>query len=63
VAVAALLLVTGMHAFDLSLGRRFQVASTLLKLVVIAVFCAVGLAHGVVPGSLPLAPTDATCAT
>jgi len=60
VAVAALLLVTGMHAFDLSLGRRFQVASTLLKLVVIALFCAVGLTHGVVPGSLPLAPSDAT---
>ncbi len=60
VAVAALLLITAMHAFDLRLGRRFQVASTLLKLMVIAVFCAAGLAQGVVPGSLPLAPSAAT---
>ncbi len=60
VAVAALLLVTGMHAFDLRLGRRFQVASTLLKLVVIVVFCAVGLAYGADPGSLALAPSAAT---
>jgi APA family basic amino acid/polyamine antiporter len=42
-AVIAILAVTGLHAVNVQLGTRFQVVTTALKLVLIAVFCAAGL--------------------
>ena len=54
IAVATLLVMTGLHAFDLMIGRAFQIGATLLKVILIVLFCVAGLAHGPVPGSLPL---------
>lgn len=60
VAVVALLLITAVHAFDLGLGRRLQVAATWLKIGVILVFCAVGLSLPATLGSLSAWPSAAT---
>jgi APA family basic amino acid/polyamine antiporter len=57
IAVATLLAVTALHAFDLEVGGVFQVVATLFKVAVIVFFVLVGLASGTVPGSLPLVPT------
>jgi len=60
IAVATVLLVTALHAVDVGLGGVFQVAATLVKIAVIAVFCVAGLAAGSVPDSAPLTPTGDT---
>jgi len=60
IAVTALLAVTALQAFDVNVGRSFQVGATLVKIALIAVFCVAGLAQGPVAGSLPLAPTGDT---
>ncbi|MCU0835920.1 MAG: amino acid permease [Chromatiaceae bacterium] len=60
IAVASLLLVTALHAVDVGLGGAFQVAATLVKIAVIAIFCVAGLAAAAHPGSAPLAPGPET---
>lgn len=55
-AVVTVLVVTGLHAVDLNLGGAFQVAATLVKIAVIAVFCIAGFAAGPVSGSVPVLP-------
>lgn len=62
IAVAALIVVTALHAVDLELGGAFQVAATVVKIVVVALFCAAGLAAGPVPGSAGLMPGPDTLA-
>jgi APA family basic amino acid/polyamine antiporter len=57
IGLVTVLGVTALHAFDVRLGGRFQVAATLVKVAVILLFCAAGLLHTPVAGSLPLAPT------
>jgi APA family basic amino acid/polyamine antiporter len=59
-AVAAVVLVTAVHAFDVKLGGIFQVGATLLKVFVLVLFCVGGLLHGRVPGTLDLLPTRGT---
>lgn len=58
IAVVTLLVMTGVHAFDLMIGRAFQISATMLKVILIVLFCIAGLAHGPVPGSLPLVPAS-----
>lgn len=60
IAVTALVLVTAVHAFDLDLGRRLQVVATWLKIAVILLFCAVGLALPATTGSLSVLPSAST---
>jgi APA family basic amino acid/polyamine antiporter len=60
IAVAALVLVTAVHAFDLDLGRRVQVVATWLKIAVILLFCAVGLSLPATSGSLSVLPSATT---
>ena len=60
VAVAAVFGVTLFHAIDVRLGQGFQNLSTAIKVGVIALFCAVGLAAVPVPGSLLLLPSSAS---
>jgi APA family basic amino acid/polyamine antiporter len=60
IAVAALVLVTAVHAFDLDLGRRVQVVATWLKIAVILLFCAVGLSLPATSGSLSALPSVTT---
>lgn len=42
-ATLAVVLVTGMHAFDTRVGQRFHVAATLLKVMLLLAFSAAGL--------------------
>lgn len=58
--LAALFLTTLLHALDLDLGRRFQVLATLLKVVVILVFCVAGLIAAPADAALPLTPSGDT---
>ncbi|MEA3273980.1 MAG: APC family permease [Pseudomonadota bacterium] len=60
IAVVTVVVVTALHAFDLALGRGFQVFATLLKVAVIVFFCLVGLMHGTVADSLTLTPSTHT---
>jgi APA family basic amino acid/polyamine antiporter len=60
IAVAAIILVTLVHAFDVQAGGTFQVGATVLKVLVLVVFCVGGLLHGRVPGSLDLTPSPRT---
>jgi APA family basic amino acid/polyamine antiporter len=60
IAVPVVLAVTALHAFDVQLGRTFQVGATLVKIGLILAFVVAGLGHGTVDGSLPLAPTGDT---
>jgi APA family basic amino acid/polyamine antiporter len=60
IAVTALVLVTAVHAFDLDLGRRVQVVATWLKIAVILLFCAAGLALPATSGSLSVLPSATT---
>jgi len=60
IAIAALGLVTGLHAFDLGVGGAFQVAATLVKVLVVLLFALAGLSAASVPGSLSPMPTAAT---
>ena len=62
IAVTALVLVTAVHAFDLDLGRRVQVVATWLKIAVILLFCAAGLALPATSGSLSVLPSATTLA-
>ena len=57
IAILTLFMVTALHAFDLEVGGTFQVAATLLKVVVIVLFVLAGFTAGSVAGSLPLTPT------
>lgn len=43
IAVATILFVTAFHVVDIRLAQRFQVVTTLLKVFVIVLFCALGL--------------------
>lgn len=52
ITVRALVMVAAVHAFDLDPRRRVQVAATWLKIVVILLFCAAGLALPATSGSL-----------
>ncbi|WP_296703212.1 APC family permease [Thiocapsa sp. UBA6158] len=60
IAVTALVMVTAVHAFDLDLGRRVQVVATWLKIAVILLFCAVGLALPATSDSLSVVPRAST---
>lgn len=60
VAVVSVVGVSLFHLFDVRLGQGFQNLSTAVKVGVIALFCAVGLAAVPVPGSLPLLPSAAS---
>ena len=60
IAVVTLLLVTSFHAFDLNLGRIFQVVATIVKILVIALFCVAAFRVEPVPGSLSLTPDTNT---
>ncbi|MGE5153393.1 MAG: APC family permease [Bdellovibrio bacteriovorus] len=60
VALATVLVVTALHAFDLGLGRRFQIWATLIKILVIGLFCLLGLTAEPAAGRLGLAPSART---
>ena len=60
VALATVLVMTALHAFDLGLGRGFQVGATLIKIAVIGLFCLAGLSVEPALGRLPLVPTART---
>lgn len=45
-AISTIIVITLIHSADVSVGERFQVSSTLVKLLLIVMFCAVGLAVG-----------------
>jgi len=60
IAVTALILITAVHAFDLGLGRRVQIVATWLKILVILLFCGLGLSLPTTPGSLAVLPSGAT---
>jgi APA family basic amino acid/polyamine antiporter len=66
VAVSTVLAATALHAFDLGLGRTFQVVSTLAKVLVIVLFCIAGLwqvvVEGPAPGSASPLPSGSTLA-
>lgn len=57
VALGTVLGLTALHAFDLALGRGFQIWATLIKIGVIVAFCAAGLMVEPASGHLPLAPS------
>ena len=59
-AVGAVVVIAALHAFDVAIGTRFQVLMTLLKVVVIVVFCAVGLLLPAAPGAFSPLPGAAT---
>ena len=52
IALATVVLITFVHAFDVKFGRGFQTIATYLKIAVVVVFCLAGLAIAPVPGSL-----------
>lgn len=60
VALATVLVVTALHAFDLGLGRGFQVWATLFKIAVIGLFCLLGLSAEPAAGRLELVPSGHT---
>lgn len=60
VALGTVLGLTALHAFDLGLGRGFQVWATLLKISVIGFFCLLGLTAEPAVGHLVLVPTERT---
>jgi APA family basic amino acid/polyamine antiporter len=57
VALGTVLSLTALHAFDLALGRGFQIWATLIKIGVIVGFCAAGLMVEPASGHLSLAPS------
>lgn len=59
-AAVAVVVVAGFHAFDVGLGTRFQVVMTLLKVVAIVLFCAVGLLLPAAPAALSPVPDAGT---
>ena len=59
-AVVAVVVIGALHAFDVSLGARFQVLMTLLKVLAIALFCAAGLLLPAAPGALSPLPGAGT---
>ena len=59
-AMVAVVVIAGLHAFDVVLGARFQVLATLLKVLAIGLFCAVGLLFPAAPGALPVLPDAGT---
>ena len=59
-ALLAALGSAALHGFDVGLGRRFQVLSTVVKLAVILLFCAAGLLAAPVPGALSPLPDAGT---
>ncbi len=66
VAVLALLGATGLHAFDVALGRTFQVVTTVLKVLILLFFSIAGLgwalAVGPAPGAVGVMPSADTLA-
>lgn len=56
IGLGSVLALTAVHAFDLGVGRGFQVWATLFKLIVIGCFCLLGLVVAPAAGRLPLAP-------
>ncbi len=57
VALGTVLGMTALHAFDLGLGRGFQIWATLVKIGVIVAFCVAGLMAKPASGHLSLAPS------
>ncbi len=57
VAVGAVLTVGLFHVVDVRLGQGFQNLATAAKVLLIAVFCLVGLVAEPAPGSLPVLPS------
>ena len=55
IAIATVVLITFVHAFDVNLGRGFQTIATFIKIAVVVFFCLAGLTIPPVPGSLVLA--------
>lgn len=60
IALGAILGLTVLHAFDLGLGRGFQIWATLIKIVVIVGFCVAGLMVAPAAGHLALTPQEGT---
>ena len=60
VALGTVLGLTALHAFDLGLGRGFQIWATLVKVALIGLFCVLGLVAEPATGRLPLGPTART---
>jgi APA family basic amino acid/polyamine antiporter len=60
IAMVTLIFVTSIHGFDLAFGRAFQVAATIVKIVVVVLFCVAALMVEPVPGSLVLMPNAGT---
>lgn len=60
IALAVVVAVTALHALDLEVGGAFQVGATVLKVLVILLFCAAAFAHVPVAGSLTVTPDAAT---
>lgn len=60
VALATVLFLTALHAFDLGVGRGFQIWATLIKVAVIGLFCLLGLMVEPASGRLSLEPTGRT---
>jgi APA family basic amino acid/polyamine antiporter len=61
-ALAAVVAIAGLHAYDVALGARFQVLMTLLKVAVILLLCGVGLAAAPAAESLSPLPGGDTLA-
>jgi APA family basic amino acid/polyamine antiporter len=59
-AVIAVVLIAGLHAFDVDLGTRFQVVMTLLKVLAIVLFCTAGLLLPAAPAALSPLPDGHT---
>lgn len=60
--LGAVALVSAVHAIDRDLGRHFQVAATVLKVVLILVLGVAGLLAPAVPGALTVTPGAGTLA-
>jgi APA family basic amino acid/polyamine antiporter len=60
VALATVLGLTALHAFDVGVGRGFQIWATLIKVAVIGLFCVLGLMVEPAPARLSLEPTGRT---
>jgi APA family basic amino acid/polyamine antiporter len=62
IALAAVAIITLLHAVNRELGRKFQVGVTSLKIAVILAFCAFALMQPRLPGTLSVVPDSDTVA-
>jgi APA family basic amino acid/polyamine antiporter len=58
--LGAVVITSALHAFDVDLGRRFQVIATLLKILLILLFCTAGLLSAPAADTLIPLPTGQT---